>query len=195
MKKLRLLLLFLTVLFSSCSLNSINKYPSINFIGGKDIIDQDVLLKPNETFKIGINSHTTSDYNIFKFRLLRISDNQVEIVIDSIVNDRIFNTIFTLPTSESDNVERWVFSITCSDGYTSEISAQVTTSDTLKNIQSNNSKVNRYSIIDLPNNNRNILFLFISIIVLSNLIIFLYFKKIYKNKSEDKILKTNIKNK
>lgn len=149
MQTLKIILIFLLILLSSC--NGVNKYPSINFIGGKGIISQDAVLKKNSDFKIGINSYSNSDFQLYKFKLIRVFDNNPQIVIDSIINSNNFNAILTCPTSENESVERWIFSITSTDGYTSEISVQITSSDTLINKESGDNFIKNYVIEDLPN--------------------------------------------
>jgi hypothetical protein len=175
-----LLLLILTVLSSSCSIPE-SKYPTINFIGGKNMVDQDIALKSDTTFQMGINANSNSECDIYKFRLFRISNNISEIIIDSTLNNKVYNAVFNLPTSEYDNVERWVFSITCEDGYTSEISAQITTSDTLKNIKQSTSKVNAYIMTDLPSD-RNLKETQIVFLILIGLVILIILLQKRKNK-------------
>lgn len=126
MKILRLLFLILLISGTSCSVPD-NRFPTINFIGGEGMVDQDVTLMKDTTFKIGINSFTTSKYEIVNFKLTRISDNLPEIIIDSTINNIIFNSVFILPTSEKENTERWFFEFTCSDGYKNSISVQIKT--------------------------------------------------------------------
>lgn len=176
MKFLRLLLVFLTVSLTSCSVPQ-SKYPSVNFIGGIGFVDQDEVLKPEQSFKIGINAHSNSDFNFYKFRLLRIADNYVETVIDSTINSKIFNAVFTLPTSENESIERWVFSMTCFDGYTTEISTQIITSDTIKHIWPSIAKVNRYVVADLPTKKNNTIIIIIAVSILLNLFFLFYLKK------------------
>ena len=185
MKFLRLLLVFFAVSLTSCSVPQ-SRYPSVNFIGGVDFVDKDEILKPEQTFKIGINSFSNSDYNLYKFKLFRVSDNQMETVIDSTIDTKIFNAVFTLPTSDKESVERWVFSISCLDGYTTEISTQITTSDTLKNILPSLAKVNRYVMTDLPEKKDNTIAIIVLISVLLNILLWLYFRK-----DRNKIIITN----
>lgn len=127
MKKILLILcLFAGV---SCS-TKVSTYPSINFIGGSGMVDQDMTLMKDTTFKIGINSFSTSKYELSNFKLTRISDNYPEVVIDSTIRTMVFNSVFIFPTAEKENSERWIFEITTRDGYKSELSVQIKTIDT-----------------------------------------------------------------
>lgn len=159
-----------------------NNYPSLNFIGGKDLVSQDVILKENSTFKVGINSFTKTEHKLFNFKLIRVYENNPLIVIDSNLNVNYFNSIFTLPTQNKESVERWIFSVSSSDGYTSEISVQVTSSDTLTSLKETDGKLINYVKEDLPDN-KYVIILSISTfsLIIIIILLFLLFKKSRKN--------------
>lgn len=176
MKKLFVILSIL--LLVSCK-NTINYNPSINFIGGNGLIAEDVILKPNQQFRVGINSFAKGDSKLYNFKVTRISNNTPEIVIDSIIKQQIFNTIMTCPTATSEGTERWTFSITCEDGYSSEVSFLIKTSisDTVK-INSTQSLIKEYKVIDLPNKiSHDDLLIYISLIVLLTFGLIIYLIK------------------
>lgn len=191
MKTFKIILITLILLgLNSCS--KINKYPSINFIGGKGIISQDAVLKLNSEFKIGINSYSNSEFKLYKFKLIRVFDNNPQIVIDSILNSNNFNAILNCPTSDKESSERWLFSITTEDGYTSEISVKIISSDTLNIIESDDNIVKKYIIEDLPNDNLKFYYIIFGLSILLIIIIIkknLIFKKneIIKEKKINKI--------
>jgi hypothetical protein len=176
MKKLFLILSILLLI--SCK-NTVNYNPSINFIGGNGLIAEDVVLKPNQQFRVGINSFAKGDSKLYNFKVTRIYNNTPEIIVDSIIKQQIFNTIMTCPTATSEGTERWTFSITCEDGYSSEVSFLIKTSasDTVK-INSSQSLIKEYKVIDLPNKiSHDDLLIYISLIVLLIFVLMVYFIK------------------
>jgi hypothetical protein len=176
MKKLFLILSILLLI--SCK-NTVNYNPSINFIGGNGLIAEDVVLKPNQQFRVGINSFAKGDSKLYNFKVTRIYNNTPEIIVDSIIKQQIFNTIMTCPTATSEGTERWTFSITCEDGYSSEVSFLIKTSasDTVK-INSSQSLIKEYKVIDLPNKiSHDDLLIYISLIVLLKFVLMVYFIK------------------
>lgn len=189
-------ILIIILLLTSCSKE--HKYPSINFVGGKDFISYDTKLKLDDDFKIGINAYTNSDYNLYKFKLTRVFDNKPEIIVDSIIDNKIYNAIFTLPTSEYAGKERWLFTITSMDGYTSEISVHIAVGDSIY-MEEKNSKIENYEIDDLPNGFLDYIYYFIVIIfiviiffiIIKNKSIFLKFK----NKNKDVIILSDVSHK
>jgi hypothetical protein len=165
MKKVFYLLFVL--LFISCS-NTVNYHPSINFIGGNGLISEDVVLKPNQQFRVGINSFSKGNSNLYNFKVTRIFNNTSEIIVDSIIDNKNFNMIMTCPSAVSEGTERWTFSITCKDGYSSEVSFQIKTSlsDTTQ-INSTQSLIKEYVVLDLPNKiSRDDILIYVSLFVL-----------------------------
>jgi len=141
-------MMILIVLVSSC--NKEKDYPTINFIGGDGLVSQNSVLKKNDTFKVGINSFINSDSKLYNFKVTRIYDNSPQVILDSIINAKNFNTVISFPTLGEENTERWMFSISCEDGYTSEISLLIKSSDSITSINQDKSNLNHYIQRDLP---------------------------------------------
>jgi succinate dehydrogenase/fumarate reductase-like Fe-S protein len=175
------LMTLITLSLVACSKNK-EQYPSINFIGGNNLTSRDAIFKPNETFKIGINSFTRSDSPLYKFKVTRIYENAPYVVIDSIIDVKNFNTIMTLPSAEKEATERWIFTMSCADGYTSEISMFIQTSDTLTTINKISDYSRQYIIADFSNKNNNIIFYIAFGVVL--ILAFIVYLIIRKNKKE-----------
>lgn len=171
----------LILLVSSCNRKS--DYPNVNFIGGRDLVSESTTLKPNQIFKVGINSYSLSDYNIWKFKVIRYHDNYSETLIDSLIDNKNFNTIMSLPSSGKEDKERWVFSLTCYDGYTSEISLSIKTSDSI--VDNNDKSLSKEFVMDdLPYQAKNDTTIYIGAFILLMAMILVYFmqrkKKIVK---------------
>lgn len=151
---LKLLLPILFVLISfSCQKEKVFKYPSINFIGGENLISQNSVLKPNMNFRVGISSFTNDDSKLYKFRVTRISENDPQIILDSTININMFNAVITFPTSSEENLERWIFEISSESGYSSRTSLLIKTSaNDSSNISKNNASQTNFILTDLPNN-------------------------------------------
>ena len=145
----------LMLVLLSCE-KDISHYPNINFVGRQDIISQNTVLKPNEDFKIGINAFSKSNSPLYNFKLKRTYNNDTEIIIDSTLNTNNFNVILTCPTGDKNEDNRWSFSISCKDGYTSEISVLIRTCDTVTYIEKDNNLIKNYVLTNLPDKDNNI---------------------------------------
>lgn len=188
MKIYKIILSIIILILTSCAKE--HKYPSINFIGGKEFVSYDTKLKLDDEFKIGINSYAISGYNLHKFKLTRVFDNEPELIIDSIINNKFYNAILTLPTSENEGKERWVFTITADDGYTSEISVHIAVGDSIA-MEEKNSKIRNYIVDDLPNTFLDYLYYIIPILFLIS-IIFMIFKDKLKDIKFNKTKEQNV---
>lgn len=175
MKKLLRTLSIMTLIIILMSCGKFSDFPNINFIGGDGIISKSSIMKPNEIFKVGINAYSPSDYDIWKFKVTRNHNNDSEIVLDSVVDNKNFNTIISLPSSDKNNdTERWVFSVTCYDGYTSEISLSIKTNDS---ITENNDRClsKDYVIDDIPYKMENDISIYIGLFTIILISIFIYY--------------------
>lgn len=184
-----MLMTLITLSLASCSKETKHQYPSINFIGGNGLTSQDALLKTNQTFKIGINAFTRDESPLYKFKVIRMYENAPYVVIDSVIDIKNFNTIMTLPTAENEATERWIFTMSCADGYTSEISIFIQTSDTLNSMNKVDEYSRQYIVSSFPNENNNILFYiaFGTLLILS-FIVYLIFRK---NKKEYNVVRVD----
>jgi len=189
--KILSLTLVISLVFLSCK-KEINKYPNINFIGGQDIISQNTSLKPNETFRIGINSFPRDKYPLYNFKLTRTYNNENEIIIDSVLNTNNFNVILTCPTGEYNQDDRWSFSISNSKGYTSEISILIRTCDTITYVEKNKNLVKNYIMTDLPGGSNDVIYILSLVLLVIVFIIILLIKSRIKKKGDCDLLKDNL---
>lgn len=184
------LIIFLITISFSCQKEKIFKYPSINFIGGENLISQNSVLKPNIDFKVGINSFTNDDSKLYKFRVTRVNNNEPQIVLDSTIHTNMFNAVITFPTSNEENVERWIFEISCESGYSSRTSLLIKTSDNdSTSILKNNSKQTNFTLIDLPDDIYADIPIYVSLLVLLILGIIIFIIKRPKKVIEYNIIK------